>query len=122
MRIVFVHMDDEKRSAGFFERYDLGDIDRIADPSGALYRAFDLGKAGLKELLGFSVWGRGLKAIFTGNTPGVPRGDTLQMPGVFLIHQGRILREFVHKTIADRPDFQTLACGDGSCAIPKPGS
>jgi len=112
-----VHMDDKARADAFFEKHGLADIDRIADPDAALYEAFDLGKAGLRELLSPSVWGRGLKAIFSGNPPGVPRGDTLQMPGVFLIHKGAILKEFVHRTIADRPDFRALACDDGACQI-----
>jgi hypothetical protein len=110
-------MDEAARSDAFFEKFGLGDIDRIADPDAALYKAFDLGKAGLKELLSPSVWGRGLSAIFSGNPPGVPRGDTLQMPGVFLIHKGAVVNRFAHRTIADRPDFKALACGDGSCPV-----
>jgi hypothetical protein len=35
-------------------------------------------------------------------------GDGLQMPGVFLLHRGKVLREFRHESAADRPDYVTL--------------
>ena len=36
-------------------------------------------------------------------------GDGTQMPGVFLIHRGRVLHRFIHANAADRPDYAALA-------------
>jgi hypothetical protein len=36
-------------------------------------------------------------------------GDGTQMPGVFLIHQGRVVRRFVHGNAAERPDYVKLS-------------
>jgi hypothetical protein len=44
-------------------------------------------------------------------------GDATQMPGVFLLHRGEILKAFKHKTAADRPDYLDMICPEG-CAQP----
>jgi hypothetical protein len=36
-------------------------------------------------------------------------GDGFQMPGVFLVHHGVVLRSFRHETAAQRPDYRALA-------------
>ena len=36
-------------------------------------------------------------------------GDGFQMPGVFLLRNGRIEKAFRHQTAADRPDYCELA-------------
>jgi hypothetical protein len=37
-------------------------------------------------------------------------GDGFQMPGVFLISAGRVVREYRHRNAASRPDYAALAC------------
>jgi hypothetical protein len=39
---------------------------------------------------------------------GLPRNDTRQMPGVFLIREGRVVREYRHEYASDRPDYVAL--------------
>jgi hypothetical protein len=63
----------------------------------------------VSQLLGLSVWWRGLKSFLAGHRPGALEGDGTQMPGVFLIHQGRVVRRFIHANAADRPDYAALA-------------
>lgn len=117
-RIVFLHLSSESEAAVFFEKYGMGDVDRISDPTGKIYEAFGLNRAGLKELLSPSVWLRGLTAMFKGNAPGMPRGDTLRMPGAFIVNRGEISTSFFHKTIADRPDLKDMTdIGVEACRI-----
>lgn len=103
--IVFVHMDAEDTAKAFFERYGMEDIPRISNPSGDLYEAFGLDRAGLRELLSPSVWFRGISAIATGHFPGRPRGDMFRMPGAFVVKDGKIAKSYLHRTIAERPDM-----------------
>ncbi len=59
--------------------------------------------------LGWKVWQRGLEAFANGHGVGMLAGDGFQMPGVFLLHRGQVLREFRHESAADRPDYLALA-------------
>ena len=103
-------MGDEAQGAERFARYGLGDVPRVSDPQAKLYRAFKLQRGGLLQVMGPKAWQRGFEAFFKGgHTVGLPLGDTLQMPGVFLIQGGQILQSYVHETSADRPDYAALA-------------
>ena len=92
-----------------FARYGLTDAHRFSDPSQQLYRAFELRRATLRQVFGWHVWQRGLEAFSQGHGIGLLAGDAFQMPGVFLLRDGQVLREFRHATAADRPDYATLA-------------
>lgn len=105
---MFVHLATEDLAKPFFEKFGMGDVDRISDPDGALYEAFGLDRAGLREILSPSVWFRGVKSIL-GHGLGVPRGDTLRMPGAFLVNQGKVAKSYFHQTIAARPDMKRFA-------------
>ncbi|MCC7246762.1 MAG: hypothetical protein IT269_13845 [Saprospiraceae bacterium] len=35
-------------------------------------------------------------------------GDGFQMPGVFLLHKGEIIKSFVHQYPYDRPDYEAI--------------
>lgn len=107
--IVFVHMAGEDEANAFFDSYGMGDVPRISDPSGDLYRAFGLERAGIRQMLSPSVWFRGLSAIAAGNLPGRPRGDMFRMPGAFVVHQGKVAKSYFHRTIAERPDMARLS-------------
>jgi peroxiredoxin len=109
-RLVLVHMSPEERAREFFRRYGLEDAPRVSDPGRALYRAFGLGRGGALRLLGPKVWLRGFQAGIL-NRHGIGRvaGDVFQMPGVFLVYHGAVLRSYRHHTAADRPDYLALA-------------
>ena len=66
-------------------------------------------RGSLAQVTGPRVWGAGLKSLLSGNVPGIPSADVLQMPGVFLVHDGRVRRSFRHATSGDRPDYVDLA-------------
>ena len=97
-------------NAELFASYGLGDVPRISDPEAKLYRAFNLQRGKLSQFVGPAVWWRGFQSFILNRHPvGIPIGDPAQMPGAFLIYQGRILRSYVHQTSGDRPDYVALA-------------
>ena len=108
-RIVLVHMQSDADAAKLFAGYGLADVSRISDPGQELYRAFQRSRGSLAQVTGPRVWGAGLKSLLSGNLPGIPSADVLQMPGVFLVRDGRVLRSFRHATSGDRPDYVDLA-------------
>lgn len=96
------------RTAG--EKYGLRKASWFADPDRVLYRALELGRGTFGQLFGPVVWFRGTVAALRGHGIGKLEGDGFQMPGAFVIHRGRVLREYRHATAADRPDYAELAC------------
>ena len=109
--IVIVHLgkeseDDDK----FFEQYGLQDAPRFSDPACRLYRQFGLDLGGFSQLFGLRVWVRGLiSGVLHGHGIGAVRGNSFQMPGVYLYHRRQILGGFRHDHASDRPDYLALA-------------
>lgn len=114
--IVLIHMSPPDVAAAFFATYGLTDIAHISDPSSTLYRSFGLRRGNLWKLFGPSTAWRGIKATLAGHRVGRLQGDGFQMPGVFLIQDGRIIREFRHSHAGERPDYTELA----ACPVPRP--
>lgn len=106
--IVLVHMQTDADAARLFAEYNLADVPRISDSKRRLYRAFDLQKGSMLQVVGPEVWGAGFRALLGGFFPGVPSGDVFQLPGAFLVHRGQIVRAFRAQTSADRPDYCEL--------------
>ncbi len=104
-RLVLVHMLQEGEEAEFV---DTDGVSRIADPRCDLYRAFGLGKGGFLELFGPKVWYRGAIAFFRGCGVGLLKGDGLQMPGAFLLKNGKIMRAQKAESAADLPSVEAL--------------
>lgn len=104
--IVLAHMGEPEFGRDFFQKYGLDDLHQISDPGCGLYRAFGLPKGNLWMLFGPKVWVRGFDAGVI-NRHGVGRlvGDGFQMPGLFMIFHGQILRSYRHQSAADRPDY-----------------
>jgi hypothetical protein len=84
-------------------------LERIVDPDQRLYRAFGLKRGRLRQLFGSKVLLRGIQAgLLAGHGLGRLSADSFQMPGLFLIHRGRIVRRFRHRSAADRPDYLAI--------------
>ena len=114
-QLVLVHLSDPETAETFFQKYGLKGVDYVTDPDGIVYQQFGLLKTTMKQLMGLKVWlrtfqqgvleGHGLNSHLI--------GDGFQMPGVFQVYQGEIRESFIHKTIADKPDYLKLAlCND----------
>lgn len=115
---VLVHMGDESAGRAFFAQYSLDDVSRISDPDCQLYRAYGLHRGKFTQLLGPAVWWRGFRAaILAGHAVGPAVGDGFQMPGAFLVRDGKILKAYRHQTAADRPDYCQLAQPDAAPGV-----
>lgn len=113
-KIIVVHMlEDENSALEQLEKYGLPDVSAISDPECILYKMFKLRRGTLLQLIGPKVIFRGIVAgIFKGLGIGPEKGDLHQMPGVFLLHKGKIIKQFVHKSAADRPNYLEIATFD----------
>ncbi len=119
VQIILVHMALEDQAERLFAAYGLADLPRISDPHRELYRSLGLGRGSFLALFGPLVWLRGIVAGLRGHWPGRLAGDGFQMPGAFLIHRGRLVRSFRHRTAADRPDYPGL-CNTNACQTIQP--
>ncbi len=107
--LVLIHMSTEDIATNYFQKYDLLDVDRIADPDCHLYKEFGLLKGTFNQLFGFRSWVRGIDAgVIKGHGFGMQLGDGFQMPGVFLVRKGKIASEYRHKYASDKPDYMKL--------------
>lgn len=114
IRIVLVHMGDRERIDAIVRRHGLEDVDRICDSSQSLYEAFGLKKGTWGQLAGPKVWARGVLAGLRGHGVSRPMADASQMPGVFLIEKGLVVRSYRHRSAADRPAYADLCEIGGS--------
>ena len=110
-KIVLVHMAEEDEAATLLASYGLADLSRISSPDQSLYRYFGLGRGTAGKILAPKVISRALEALLHGHAIGRFQGDTMQMPGAFLIHRGRIVRSFVPNAVELRPDYVGIASG-----------
>ena len=113
LRIVFVHMaPDPDTAVKFFKKYKVYPIDHIADPEKQYYQAFGLGRGTPQQLFGLMNWIRGFQAaVIEGHGATYHNedlGDGFQMPGVFVLYQGKIINSFIHRYPHDRPDYEEI--------------
>ena len=109
-QLAFVHMSNEEQAGRFFASYGLEGAERVSDPQRKLYKLFRLVQGGLPQFLSWRILRRMFVAgVINGHGLGKLAGDAFQMPGVFLIQDSRILRAFVHRTVADRPNYVEMA-------------
>jgi peroxiredoxin len=111
VRPVFVHLGTPERAKPFFEYYRIGNVERVSDPGGALYRhpLFALGRVHpLWSLVTPAVWMGWMKGSIFKHGIGAIKEDGHQMPGVFFFKGPKIVRRFRYKTIADEPDYLGL--------------
>ena len=112
-RVVFVHMaPDQETAEKFFKKYKLFPVDHISDPEKTFYKAFGLSRGTPQQIFGLMNWIRGFQAsVLEGhgnNNPSEELGDGFQMPGVFLVHKGVIINQFIHRNPYDRPDYEDI--------------
>jgi hypothetical protein len=111
VRPVFVHLGTPEIAKAHFDYYGLGDMERIHDPDALLYRhpVFGLGRTNpYSHLLRPKVIAGWLKGAIFRYGLGKIQGDGEQMPGLFFLRGPVVVRSFVHRTIADQPDYLAL--------------
>lgn len=110
VRIVLVHLGDRAEMKKVVARYGLSDLERICDPDHRLYGAFGLKRGSWSRAYGPRVWLQGIAGLFRGHGFAWPARDVdyTQMPGVFYIDRGLVLKSYRPKTAADRPCYKDL--------------
>jgi peroxiredoxin len=109
-KVIFVHMSDESTARKYFNRYKLIDPLQISDPECNFYEGFGLVKGEYNQLFGLNSWIRGFsEGIINGHGIGTQLGDGFQMPGVFLIQNGVIKEQYIHRLASDKPDYVKLS-------------
>ncbi|HWR53095.1 MAG TPA: SelL-related redox protein [Bryobacteraceae bacterium] len=118
---VIVHRSSDQGMRRILERYKIRNVALVRDSGGRLYRAFGLRRGTSAQIVGPALWGRGIQAaLLEGHGVAAPESDPWQMPGVFLVHRGRILSRFYHRSSADRPDYAAV-CASGLQALRQAG-
>jgi hypothetical protein len=109
-QMVFIHMSDKKTAESFFDLYGIKNAVHISDPSCKFYSSFGLVKGNFSQLLGLRNMTRGIEAsLKKGIWPNHKWiGDGFQMPGIFNVHEGKVLNSFIHKFAGDKPDYLAL--------------
>jgi len=109
-KTVLVHMTNDDVATDELNRFGLGHMERISDPDCELYERFGLEKGTWNELMGPKVLYRGIVlGLLKGLGIGAEKGDMMQLPGIFLINRGRVVKAFRHQTAADMPDIAFLS-------------
>jgi thiol-disulfide isomerase/thioredoxin len=111
VRPVFVHLGPPELAKVYFEYYGIGDVERINDPETAIYRnpVFQLSRQSVwLQVLTPKVVAGWLKGAIFKHGIGKIEGDGSQMPGIFFLKGATIARRFIHKTIADEPNYLKL--------------
>jgi peroxiredoxin len=107
--IVLVYMVGDKVADEYLSAYGLNDLAQVSDPEEIFYKSFRLKRGNFTQLFGLKVWRRwvslGLRKRLYNTRP---EGDVSQMPGIFLLNDGRIVKQFVHKSVADTPDYSQI--------------
>ena len=117
VELAVVHMSPPLVAAQAFDKYGLYEIHRFSDPQCLIYEAFQLQRGTPLQLFGPKVWWRGIFAgLVGGHGIGPLAGDGFRMPGVFILHKGKIT--FAHRagSAADRPNYVEFAkCSPETC-------
>jgi peroxiredoxin len=108
LQVVLVGLGTAEQAGKFRAEFSLL-FPIICDPQKELYRRYNLGRGGVSSLASPAVLLKGMRAMTRGYVPGIPRGDVMQMPGVFLISSdGDILYSYYAKDASDHPPVNTL--------------
>ncbi len=118
-KIILVHMHSKNVALEELKKYQFNTVDSISDPESILYKAFDLKRGTLFQLFGLKVLVRGIylwlrKGIQFTN---IEDADIFQMPGIFLMHKGKIIKQYIHHTVADVPPYVALSSCDKCSSI-----
>ena len=108
-RLVLVHMDTPEAAGRYLTKHKMEGVVAVEDTEKRLFAAFGLGRTSLLKVFGPRTMFRGMLLTLSGKIPGPYAGDKFQLPGAFLVHQGRILAGYRYNSISDLPDFAAIA-------------
>jgi len=107
-QVVLVGLGTPDRAEAFKKLFSLS-FPIICDPEKKLYQTYGLGRSSIVRMASPALLLKGLKTLSRGHAPGVPQGDVMQMPGVFLTDTaGNIRYAHYSKDPSDNPSIETL--------------
>jgi len=108
INVVLVGLGTPEQAEEFRKKFSLS-FPIICDPDKELYRLYDLKRGTVASMARASVLLKGMRAMSQGYSPGMPQGDVMQLPGVFLIDtNGDIRYSYFSKDPSDHPNVETL--------------
>lgn len=105
---VVVHQSDAERGSAFLNKYGLNNVYQVSDPDKRLYRGLGLPRGSFTQLFGLSSILAGFRAAKHG--VGKLEGDGFQMPGAFVIRDGKIVETYRYAHAGDKVDACDFAC------------
>lgn len=106
--ILFFFNDTVEEGNKFFAEF-WPEARAVADGERRFYDAFGLSRGSvISVMLDPRIWARGIEALGKRNGIGIPRGDTLTLPGFFLVRENVIVASYRSRYSADHPDFRTF--------------
>jgi peroxiredoxin len=109
-RIVLVTMNEPASLEPLLQQNNLRDVDYVADTDRMWYRMFGLKRGSLSQIAGLSLWWKFFSVVvLKRHGVGWTEADAFQLPGAFLVHKGRIVRQHFAMHAADHPDFVELS-------------
>lgn len=107
IELVFVHMAASELADTFIKSYNIKNAQHISDKDGHFYNFFGLEQGSLSQLYGLNSFIRGMNLTFKGYKVQLDKklGNAKQMPGIFIIFKGAVIKKFIHKSPSDRPDY-----------------
>lgn len=114
VQIALVHMGSEFQARELLKGFELDEIETFSDPDRRLYEAFGLERTTVRRLLApnnlFDMLRTGVTSdVALRRSVGRVVGDVLQMPGVFLFKNGRIVGDFRPERPGERADYLEMA-------------
>lgn len=110
--IVFIHMSNKEIAEKYFEMYGLKNAYHVSDKESYYYNMFKLGKLSSKQLINLQSFIKGYNTTLTKNNQlEIELEETVdknQLPGIFIIENGQIINQFIHKEASDKPDYINL--------------
>jgi hypothetical protein len=107
-KTIFIHQGDQGNMDSFFERYWPEAI-TIRDSRRKLYKSFGLARGSMWQIFGPRSVGCALKTGLKGHAIGQVVGDPFQMPGLFLIHDKKVVWTHEYQHAGDNPKFSQLS-------------
>lgn len=85
------------------------DLDCLGDPDRRAYKSVGLERGSLVQYLGPQLVPKYLGAMRKGSLPGIPVGDTAQLPGTFVVgSDGRVAFAHYNKDSGDNPPLEDV--------------
>ncbi len=113
--VVLVGMGTPAECRSFIRQFEVP-FPMIADPERALYRRFHLERMSALRVLSPGMLVKGAAALARGHLPGVPQGDVLQLPGVFVVGaEDRVCRAFAPADPAGHPSPDDILKAVADC-------